>query len=259
MAPIPQDEASLTLYEYVALALAGFAAGWINVLAGGGSLITVAAMTFIGLPGPVANGTNRIAVIVQSLSAVAAFFRQGFSDFRLSMSLAAVASIGAVIGARIGVELSGAWFERTLALVMLGVLALMATEQKAPATSAGESLAPRNLILGHGLMALAGIWIGFIQIGAGFLVMPILYRVMALDLVRVNMHKVFITFITSIMALFIFAAHVEIAWNAGAALALGTIAGGWMGAHATVRRGARLVRIVLFVMIIAMAAKLLLF
>jgi hypothetical protein len=248
----------LSLIETIALALAGFLSGWINVIAGGGSLITVAAMTFIGMPGPVANGTNRIAVIAQSLSAVVAFFARGFSDFRLSLSLAAVASAGAVVGALIGVELSGVWFERTLALVMLAVLALMATEPKQQDATA-VAATPRNLAAGHCLMALAGVWGGFIQIGVGFLMMPILYRVMGLDLVRVNMHKVFITFVMSIFALAVFAARVEIAWGAGAALALGTIAGGWLGAQSTMRRGAKLVRQVLFVMIIAMAAKLLFF
>ena len=85
-------------WHFVVLALAGVASGWINVLAGGGSLLTVPFMVFMGLPGPVANGTNRIAIIAQNLASVAAFFAKGYSDFRLSLTLAIAASIGAFCG-----------------------------------------------------------------------------------------------------------------------------------------------------------------
>ncbi|VAV94911.1 hypothetical protein MNBD_ALPHA05-1262, partial [hydrothermal vent metagenome] len=86
---------------------AGIASGWINVLAGGGSILSVPIMVFLGLPGPVANGTNRIGIIAQNAMAVAGFFRKGFSDFKLSASLAACASIGAFFGANVGVKLEG--------------------------------------------------------------------------------------------------------------------------------------------------------
>ena len=180
----------------------GAAAGWTNVMAGGGSLLSVPVMVFLGLPGPVANGTNRIAIIAQNIFAVGSFFRQGFSDFRLSATLAAAASVGAFFGAQLGVRLEGVWFDRTLAAVMIVVLIIMATgDDKKSDGAPGE---PRNLVLGHILMIGAGFWGGFIQVGVGFLLMPILYRVMGLDLVRVNMHKVFIALMFSIVALAVF-------------------------------------------------------
>jgi uncharacterized membrane protein YfcA len=78
-----------------AAAATGVAAGFLNVMAGGGSLLSVPVMLFLGLPGPVANGTNRISIIAQNIVAVRTFFRRGFSDFRLSLSLAACALPGA--------------------------------------------------------------------------------------------------------------------------------------------------------------------
>ncbi|MEQ8748269.1 MAG: hypothetical protein RIC52_00710, partial [Amphiplicatus sp.] len=80
-----------------------------------------------------------------------------------------------------------------------------------------------------------------------------------LDLVRVNMHKVFIALIFSVVALAVFAAKVPIAWQAGAALAVGNAVGGWMGAHSTVREGAPLIKRALFLALAAMAIKLLFF
>ena len=85
-------------WQLALLAVAGFASGWINVIAGGGSLLTVPVMVFLGLPGPVANGTNRIAIIAQNITAVGAFFRNGLSDFRLSITLALAASAAAYPG-----------------------------------------------------------------------------------------------------------------------------------------------------------------
>ena len=248
----------MELWQLVLLAAAGFASGWVNVLAGGGSIFSVPVMVFLGLPGPVANGTNRIAIIAQSVSAVGAFIRSGYADWRLSASLAAVASLGAFCGAHVGVRLEGAWFDRVLALVLVGVGVLMARG----ANHAGDSDAsgaPRNLVLGHALMFGAGVWGGFIQVGAGFVIMPILCRVMGIDLVRTNMHKVFITLMYSIVAIAVFATHVAIAWQAGAALALGNAVGGWAGAKSTIAGGARLVRFAVYAMIAAMAIKLVLF
>lgn len=246
-------------FELILLAFAGFASGWINVIAGGGSLLTVPVMVFMGLPGPVANGTNRISIIAQNITAVGAFFSKGFSDFRLSATLSAAASIGAFAGAMVGVELDGVWFNRLVAAVMIAVMILMATGEDKSRPRPDASAKAKNLALGHVLMIGAGFWGGLIQIGVGFLMMPILYRVMGLDLVRVNMHKVFIALVFSIVALAVFASRVEIAWEAGAALAAGTAVGGWMGAHATIRKGEKFIKRALIAVLAVMAVKLLFF
>ena len=253
---------SLELWQYLLLAIAGFAAGWINVLAGGGSLLTVPPMLFFGLPGPVANGTNRIAVIAQNFTAVLGFRQKGFSDFKLSMSLAGAASIGAFIGALVGVQLDGVWFDRLIAAVIVAVIILMATGVDDAVQSGPANLAtskPRNLVLGHILIIGAGFWGGFIQIAVGFIMIPILYRVMGLDLVRVNMHKVFIALVFSLVSLAVFAAKLDIDWLAGLALAIGNAAGGYLGARNAVEKGSDFIKRVLYVVLVAMVIKLLFF
>ena len=245
------------LWKLGVLTLSGVAAGWINVMAGGGSILTVPVMVFLGLPGPVANGTNRIGIIAQNLSSVTAFFRKGFSDFRLSASLAGCAAVGAFFGANAGVRLDGVWFERTLAAIMLGILFIMLTGlgQK-PVETTGK---PRNLVLGHILFIGAGFWGGFIQIGVGLIQLPILNRVMGLDLVRANSHKVFVALVFSFVALAVFAAQVEIEWILGLALAAGYAVGGWLGANSSVAGGEALIKRVFYLALVAMAIKLLFF
>lgn len=247
----------IEFWKLALLFAAGVASGWINVLAGGGSILSVPIMVFLGLPGPVANGTNRIGIIAQNISSVWAFFRKGFSDFKLSASLAACASVGAFFGAMVGVKLEGVWFERTLALIMLGILVIMLTDAgQKPAKTDGR---PRNLVLGHILFVGAGFWGGFIQIGVGLIQLPILNRVMGIDLVRANMHKVFVALIFSIVSLAVFAANVKIEWMLGIALAGGYAVGGWLGANASIGGGEKFIKRVFYLALVSMAVKLLFF
>jgi len=245
-------------WQIIILALTGILAGWLNVMAGGGSLLTVPVMLFMDLPGPVANGTNRIAILAQNITAVYAFFRKGFSDFRLSMTLSLAASVGAAGGAMLGVKLEGIWFERVLALVMVAVMLIMAMGN-GKAKSAETDGEPKRLLLGHLCMVGAGFWGGFIQIGVGFILMPILHKVMGLDLVRVNMYKVFVVLIYTFVALAIFASQLELMWWAGIGLAVGNSIGGWYGAHTTINRGEVWIKRVMYVALSVFIIKLLFF
>lgn len=247
----------MEIWQILLLGFLGVIAGWLNVMAGGGSMITVPVMIFMGLPAPVANGTNRIGILVEGAAAVFTFFRKGYSDFRLSLSLAAVACIGAVGGAQLGVSLDGEWFNRFLAVIIIAVMILMATGHDGPTERQSKPLTRNRLIWGHLLMIGAGFWGGLIQVGVGFILMPVLHRVMGLDMVRMNMHKVFIVMSYTIVALLIFAAQVEIDWTAGVALAIGMAAGAWLGAHTTIKHGAPWIRRVLFITLTAFCIKLL--
>lgn len=256
--PVP---AELTLWQDLLLAVIGVVAGFLNVMAGGGSLLTVPVMVFMGMPGPVANGTNRIAIVAQNITAVITFFRRGFSDFRLSLTLAACAVPGAVLGAWVGTRLEGIWFNRVLALIMIGVMIVMSvkpkpTKPESDRQPAGLSERQRT-VWAHVLMIGAGFYGGFIQIGVGFILMPILHRVLGLDLVRVNMHKVFIVLCYTIAALAVFASQLQLMWIAGASLAVGNSIGGWLGAHTAVRRGEQWVRFVLNAVLVVFVIKLL--
>lgn len=248
---------NIELWQAATLVAVGIVSGFLNVMAGGGSLLTVPVLVFMGLPGPVANGTNRIAILAQNLTAIATFARRGFKDFRLSLSLAACALPGAVAGALIGTQLHGLWFNRALAIIMLAVMLVMHFD-KGPGKQTSDAPPSRQqLIRGHLLMIVAGFWGGFIQIGVGFILMPILNRVMGLDLVHTNMHKVFIIATYTVAALAVFASQIELLWAIGIALAVGNSIGGYLGAHFTVSKGEGLVRLVLNIVLVAFIIKLL--
>lgn len=249
----------MTLWQELVLFGVGLLAGYINVMAGGGSLLTVPVMLFMGLPAPVANGTNRIAILAQSVVSCWVFFRKGLTELRLSLSLSLATLPGAWLGAQYGVELDGPVFRHLLAAIMTVVMLLMVFERRTLRTDPLEQARPKRLVLTHILMLGIGFYGGLIQVGVGFLIMPILHRIAGLDLLRVNMHKIFLVLPFTVLSLVVFAAETGVVWTAGLALALGNAVGGWAATHMMIRKGEQLIRRVFFLALAALIVKLVFF
>ncbi|MBA3581242.1 MAG: sulfite exporter TauE/SafE family protein [Gammaproteobacteria bacterium] len=237
----------------ILLLLAGVASGYINVLAGGGSILTVPLMIFMGMSGPVANGTNRVAVIAQSLASMWVFHKKGMAEWRRSLILSALALPGVVVGAWWGAHFDGESFRHFLSVIMVLVLVASVLEQR----FSRKSENPGSWMWAYCLMPLVGFYGGLIQIGIGFLLMLILNRVAGLDLIRTNMHKVFVVLPINMVALVIFAWQSEIVWLAGAVLAVGNAVGAWSATHVMIRSGERLVRLTLYIVSAVFIVKLL--
>lgn len=236
------------------LTVVGVAAGFINVMAAGGSLISMPVLIFLGLEPAMANGTNRVAILVQNITAVSGFRAKGYSDARLSLGLTLCTIPGAIAGALAAVAIDPVVFKRILGVVL--VMAVLLILRRSPPTAIpGEGR--RRPLLAYLAMAGAGFYGGFLQGGVGFLIMPILYVLLRLDLVRVNMHKVFIIGGYTIPALLVFAAQGKVWWLGGLALAIGNAAGAWIGTHVTVTHGERAIRAVFTLAVIAMGIRLL--
>ena len=245
-------------WEIGVLIVAGFAAGLVNVMAGGGSIITVPIMMFLGVPGPVANGTNRITIVAHNAAAIVTYLKHGVPHAKLCFTLTPVVIPPAVVGAYLSTMLNNEQFEWMLAGVMVAVLLLM--QGQGSGSNGSESPAePKNMVAGHLLMAVAGFWGGFIQIGMGFVVLPIMHRVMGLSLVDTNILKVFIIFVYTLLTIAVFATTSEVLWLIGLIAALGNIVGGYVGAKLTLSKGEKLIRHFLTGAIIAMVIKLVFF
>lgn len=246
------------MFELCLLLVTGIATGFLNVMAGGGSMLSVPIMIFLGVPGTIANATNRIAILPQNVSAVWAFYRKGFSNFKLSFSLGLCTIPGTIIGATIASKVSNDDFNHLLAIIMVFVLIVMALPQS-KTIETNESPSRNRLIAGHALMFLVGFWGGFIHIGVGFLLMPILNRVMQLDLVTTNAHKVMIVLCYTVVALIVFSSQLELVWKYGIALGIGTWIGAWIAANMQVKKGTGPIKLTLNIVIVAFIIKLIFF
>ena len=177
----------------------GAASGFINIIAGGGSSLTLPAMILMGLDSTVANGTNRVAICVQSIVGIAGFHKQEVNQFGESLKFSWFTLPGAILGALIAVKIDSLWFQRILGIVMLAVLVSMIIPLPNPVETESVSVFRRRL--SHLVMFGVGFYGGFIQVGVGFLIMALLYHGLRLNLVYVNVHKVFIVFIYTLPAL----------------------------------------------------------
>ncbi len=231
----------------------GTVAGILNVTAGGGSMITVPILIFLGVDPLVANGTNRIAIVVQNLFAVAGFKRQGKSNFRKTLRLAAAAVPGALIGAVIAAHVSSAAFKSVLPAVLLFSSATLFI----PASRL-ENLRMRSegSWLPYVALFFIGMYGGFVQIGVGFLFMAGLRGLLAMDLVSVNSHKVAIVLLYTVPALGIFLLSGQVDWLLGLLLGAGTATGAVLGTRITVRAGDKWIRLIVALAVLAMTTKL---
>lgn len=247
----------MTLLEALALLTIGILAGFINVLAAGGSMLTLPLLMFLGLPPQAANGTNRVSVALQSVSAVASFLRAGASHLGLSLRLSVPAVIGSLAGAWLALQTDDALFEAILIAVMAGSAVLMLLPQPRVETRplTAERLTPAVYLA----MFAIGLYGGFIQIGVGILFIVVLYRMLKIDLAQVNVFKVLIVLVYTLPALAIFLINDQVRWGYGLMLAAGSMLGAWLAVKVNMSpRGALVVKWLTLAVIAAIILRLLL-
>jgi len=232
----------------------GIVAGFLNVMAGGGSLITLPVLIFMGFPVAVANGTNRVAILAQNLAAVTSFRRQGYADWRAGAAFAATTVPGAVAGAFVAIHVSEGLFRAILAAVLiLAVVGLLFPNR---GDAAGGQASPGARLLAFLAFFGIGFYGGFIQASVGFLLMLVLHQVLRFDLVRTNMHKVLIILVFSVPALVVFVATGNVVWTTALALAAGNSLGGVAATRVSVKGGEPAIGLVLGIALVIMAGRL---
>jgi uncharacterized membrane protein YfcA len=233
---------------------AGLIAGFLNVMAGGGSMITLPLLIFMGLPVAAANGTNRVAILVQNITAVSSFRRQGYSNFRAGLAYGAATIPGGLVGAFFAVRVGEVTFRAILAGVLaVTVVGLLFPRKRKEVSGSASRRAKILAFLGFFGIGFYG---GFIQAGVGFLLMLVLHQLLRIDLVRTNMHKVLIVLIFSLPALAVFIGTGNVVWVTAAALAAGNALGAIVATRVSVKGGDRPIKVVLGVALLLMAVRL---
>ncbi|MCY3972977.1 MAG: sulfite exporter TauE/SafE family protein [Candidatus Dadabacteria bacterium] len=233
----------------------GMAAGAINVMAGSGSALTLPALIFSGLDGSEANGTNRLAILIQNIAAGASFSRErAAGGFRESVKYSLFTLPGMVCGVLVAVSIDDLLFKK----IAGGVILLVAASMFLPSLVSGEGggrFARRKWLLYPALVA-TGFYGGFIQVGVGLVIMGLMFHLVGGGMAEVNARKVFIVLIYTAPAfvMFFFSGNVDLL--KGFNLAAGSAIGGWWGAKLSVRKGAAAVRWFLVVALLLSGLKL---
>lgn len=246
----------LEWYHYLLLIAVGFAVGFINTVAGGGSLLSLPTLIFLGLPAAVANGTNRVAIVIQTALATGGFKSKGVSTYPFNVYLGISAFLGSILGAYIAVDIKGETFNRILAIVMLAVVLIIVFKPKMHMEDMQERLTGKYLWVSLIVFFFFGIYGGFINAGLGFLMMFFMHYYNRMNLVRVNATKVAVVFIYMLSALAVFAFHDKVNWKLGFILAIGNGSGAWVASRFSVKKGDGFIKTFLVVVVTLMAIKL---
>lgn len=225
------------------LVASGLAAGFINTLAGGGSILTVPALMLLGLPGDVANGTNRVSVAAQSLTG-AIGYAGGGQVTRDAWRVVPLTVAGALAGAYVATVLPNDWFEFVLLGTMAVVAVTLIVRPRIVAPPPGEE---RRVGFFSGLALVgAGFYGGFIQAGVGFVLLGIFGSMLRYDLIRGNALKSIAVLVFTVAALPVFIVQGKVVWIPAIVLAAGNVLGAWIAVRFALTRGERAVRFVLF-------------
>jgi uncharacterized membrane protein YfcA len=236
--------------QWILLALAGFLSSALNMVAGGGSFLTLPLLIFFGLPAGEANGTNRVGVLAQNIGGVVGFHRYGVMDWPFARRVMWPCIVGSFLGVWAVLRVGDLEFRRVLSIVMI-LMSLIALVDPRRFRPRGHGGAVLSFV---GFLAV-GFYGGFLQAGVGFLILA-MTSLLGLDLVRGNAVKVFLALVQVGASLVVFVWAGKVAWGPGFALAVGSALGSVLGVHLTVLKGHAWVQRVVTVTVVLFALKL---
>lgn len=237
--------------------LIGFLAGFINVFAGGGSLLTLPLLIFMGLPANIANGTNRIALIFQNIVATGSFRQQKVLDFKQGIYLLIPACVGSIIGALLAVNINEKILETTIGVLLVVMFLFILLKPEKWLEKPEEKKLVRPTLVQVFIFFIIGLYGGFIQAGIGFFLIAALVMIVGVDLVKANALKLFIVLIYNSLAFVVFALNHQVNYKVGLTLAIGNMLGAFVGSRLAVKKGPQLVRYILLIALVISASKLL--
>lgn len=228
----------LPLHTYLIAFGGAVIAGAINTLAGNGSVITLTILTeLVGLPGNLANGTNRIGVLFNGAGGTLGFYRGGMLDLRASREVIITVIIGAAAGGIVALNISDAqfmWIFKSLMVVML--IVILAKPQRWLRKEKGQAILPKPVL--YVLWFLLGVYGGLIQMGMGIFFLAVLVLCSNYPLIQANAVKVAVVTIYTILLVAMFQYRGLISWPVGLLMGAGQFLGGWYTAKVASRHPA---------------------
>jgi uncharacterized membrane protein YfcA len=247
----------LPWYIYPVLVVTGILVGFINTLAGSGSLITLPLLMYIGLPPTVANGTNRVAILLQTIVGTGSFRKQKVITIREGIGLAIPAVVGSIAGALLAADMNETMMKRAIGALMVVMFFLIIFKPEAWLKGHAGKLKSKptfwQILIFFGI----GLYGGFIQAGVGFFLLAGLVMGAGLNLIKANAYKNLIVALYTPFALVVFILNNQVNWIVGLTLAAGNMLGAYLAARTAVSRGTKFIRIILLVVLLAASMDLL--
>ncbi|MBU0488075.1 MAG: sulfite exporter TauE/SafE family protein [Bacteroidetes bacterium] len=237
------------------LVLSGIVVGFINTLAGSGTIISITVLTMLGMPVAMANGTHRIAVLMQNLVAVGSAHKHKVLDWKKGWILAIPTTVGSVVGAYIAVEINHELFEKIIGVAMLVMMFMMFYKPDKWLHGSKALQEKKTGIWQILLYLLIGFYGGFIHIGVGIFMLATLVLSGGYDLIRANALKnwLVLLYVPFVLVVFIISGMVNFTY--GIIHGCGNMLGAWLATKYAVSWGTKFVRWVLVVVILFASSK----
>jgi len=228
---------------YLLLFIVGIVTSTINVMAGGGSFLTIPLLIFMGLPPTVANGTNRIGILFQSIFAVKGFLSHKVLPVKFTLLISIPAIIGSLIGAYLASVMDDESFRQYLIFFMLFITAVTIFRRGKENFEIEKQIATLKWVLLYCTFFVIGLYGGFIQAGVGFFILAGMVST-GFDLLKSNAVKTFLILIFTLFALPVFIYFQKISLLPGLVLGAGNIVGAIIGVKIAVKVGHKYIRYV---------------
>lgn len=243
----------MELAEIILLIVAGVLVGFINTLAGGGSIVSLSVLMLLGLPAPVANGTNRIAIAIQTLTASVSFRQQKVLPLKKAVQLAVPAIFGSVIGAWIAADINEDILEKAIGVIMLVMMVFILFKPQKYVYGRAEIIEKPLNWKHFVIFFFIGVYGGFIHMGIGYFLLMGIVVGAGFDLVKANAIKVFIVLAYTPFTLAVFIYNNQVEWKYGLILAVGAVTGAFIASRLAVSKGVDFVKWVIIVVILLTA------
>ena len=241
-----------TAFTLLLIMLTGLVAGFLNVTAGGGTILTLPILNFIGLDLGVANATNRVSILFQNLSAIRHYHQNEKIDWREAATYIFPAIAGAILGTLSAVYMPPRVFRIIAAISIFSMGILLVAKPKMWDAPQGEPLSlPKRIAA----LFLVGIYGGFLQAGVGFLLIWAISGGCKKNLREANVLKITIVAFYTMASLALFASFGMVNWTAAFALAFGSVIGGNAGARFNLKADHRFIRWILTAVVLISSVK----
>ena len=236
------ENGSITFLQSAVMMLAGCIAGFMNSIAGGGTLVTFPALIFVGLSSIVANATSTVALLPAAIASAAGYRRNLTSVSRWLKIFAPVSLIGGLIGGILLVQTPSKIFDGLVPFLILFATVLFMAHSSfsrffgSRAATAHRAPPSRNWLVGAAVFQFAvAVYGGYFGAGIGILMLASLGMLGFEDVHHMNTLKVLMGFLINVVAAVYFIASGLIRWEYAGIMAVGTIVGGYAGAHIALR------------------------
>ncbi len=239
---------------YVALFVAAIIAGWIDSIAGGGGLITLPALLAAGLPPHVALGTNKFQSSFGSFTATMNHYRRGIINIREVLWGVVCTAMGAAAGAYVVQILDSSLLEKIIPFLLLAILVYFLFSPRLGDLDTRQRIPGKVFYVGVGLGL--GFYDGFFGPGTGSFWTFLLVSLMGLNLLKATGYTKLMNFTSNIVSLVAFALGGNIMFTVGIVMAVGQTLGAYVGSHMAIKRGAKFIRPVFVIVVLATTVKL---